>query len=180
MKITDKIALFYGSSTCYTQMTAEKIAQVFGEDTVRIFNIADEPINTAEQYQNIIMGIPTWDYGELQEDWEEIWDDIAELNLAGSTVALYGQGDQEGYPEWFLDAMGYLYHHLKPTGAELIGKWPVAGFAFEQSKALLDDEHFVGLALDDETQFDQSPARITAWCQQIAKSFGLPVKQPLT
>lgn len=180
MKITHKIALFYGSSTCYTQMTAEKIAQVFGEEKVDLFNIADEPINTAEQYQNIIMGIPTWDYGELQEDWEEIWDDIAELELTGSKVALYGQGDQEGYPEWFLDAMGYLYHHLKATGAEFIGKWPVAGFNFEQSKALLDDDHFVGLALDDETQFAQSAERINTWCQQLAGDFGVAIKAPLS
>lgn len=179
MKFTNKIALFYGSSTCYTQMTAEKIATVFGEDTVILFNIADEPINTAEQYANIIMGIPTWDYGELQEDWEEIWDEIGELELSGSNVALYGQGDQEGYPEWFLDAMGYLYHQLKPTGANLVGQWPVEGFHFEQSKALFDDAHFVGLALDDETQFQYSAARINAWCQQLADVFNIPIQSLL-
>ena len=100
------IALFYGSSTCYTEMVAEKIATQLGADNVDVFNIADEPMVTAESYQAVIMGIPTWDYGELQEDWEEIWDEIDGVDFKGKTVALFGLGDQVGYPEWFLDALG--------------------------------------------------------------------------
>jgi hypothetical protein len=32
-------------------------------------------------------GIPTWDFGELQEDWEAIWDQLDTLNLDGKIVA---------------------------------------------------------------------------------------------
>ncbi|WP_053981824.1 flavodoxin FldB [Marinagarivorans algicola] len=166
------IGLFYGSSTCYTQMSAEKISAVLGDEHVDIFNIADEPLSTAQFYSHLIFGIPTWDYGELQEDWEEVWPELDELDLSHATVALYGQGDQEGYPEWFLDAMGFLYHKLKHAGAKLVGYWPVEGYSFEGSKALTDDQtHFVGLALDDETQFDQSQARIELWCSTLRKAF---------
>ncbi|WP_111640408.1 flavodoxin FldB [Marinimicrobium alkaliphilum] len=168
------IALFYGSSTCYTEMAAEKIRDQLGANLVDVFNIADTPIVTAGFYNHLIMGIPTWDYGELQEDWEEIWDEIDEIDFTGKKVALYGLGDQVGYPEWFLDAMGYLHAKLVALGAEPCGYWPRAGYEFEESKALTPDgEAFVGLALDEENEFDQSEARIQQWCAQVREAFGL-------
>lgn len=168
------IGLFYGSSTCYTEMAAEKIQQAFDDISVDVFNISDTPIVTAQFYDRIIMGIPTWDYGELQEDWEEIWDDLDDLDLNGKKVALYGLGDQEGYPEWFLDAMGYLYHKLMGRGATMMGLWPNKGYEFEESKALTDDHsHFVGLALDDETQFELTDDRVHQWVAQLRTEFDL-------
>ena len=168
------IALFYGSSTCYTEMVAEKIATQLGADNVDVFNIADEPMVTAESYQAVIMGIPTWDYGELQEDWEEIWDEIDGVDFKGKTVALFGLGDQVGYPEWFLDALGYLHAKLASLGAVLVGYWPADGYEFEQSKALTSDgKQFVGLALDEENEFDLSQERIATWCEQIKPALGL-------
>lgn len=166
------IGLFYGTSTCYTEMAAEKIALHLGVELVDVFNIAESPIITAQFYDNLIFGIPTWDYGELQEDWEEIWEELDELNLKGKTVALYGLGDQIGYPEWFLDAMGYLHAKLQERGARIIGYWPANGYEFEASKALTEDEtQFVGLALDDENEFDLTTERIKAWVNQIKGDF---------
>jgi flavodoxin II len=168
------IGLFYGSSTCYTEMVAEKIVEELGETLVDIHNVANEPIATMEDYNYLILGIPTWDYGELQEDWENIWDDIDTLNLTGKTVALFGLGDQDGYPEWFLDAMGYLWAKVCNQGAKTVGFWPVTGFEFKESKALTpDQQHFVGLAIDDENQFDLTDERIKQWCQQVLREFEL-------
>ncbi len=169
-----KIGLFYGSSTCYTEMAGEKIRDTIGEQWVDVFNIADTPIIETQFYNYLILGIPTWDYGELQEDWEEIWDEIDELDLNNKKVALYGLGDQIGYPEWFLDAMGYLYHKIRGLGAITVGSWPNQGYQFEGSKALTDDQkQFFGLALDDENQFDQTQTRIDSWCQQILQEFAI-------
>jgi flavodoxin II len=155
-------------------MAAEKIRTQLGPELVECFNISTTPIITASFYPYLIFGIPTWDYGELQEDWEEIWEDINELDLSGKRLALYGLGDQIGYPEWFLDAMGYLHSKLIARGASACGYWPVSGYQFEASKALTaDGSHFVGLALDDENEFDQSPDRIARWCTQIRREFGL-------
>ena len=166
------IGLFYGSSTCYTEIVAEKIVAIFGEDRVDLHNIADEPVIKAQFYDCLIFGIPTWDYGELQEDWEDIWDDLDELDLSGKRVALYGLGDQIGYPEWFQDALGYLHHKLLQLGAVSVGQWPNQGYEFEQSKALTDDgSHFVGLALDDENQFELTDQRLAQWCRQINEQF---------
>lgn len=168
------IGLFYGSSTCYTEMVSEKIRIELGESLVDIHNVANEPVTTMEEYDYLILGIPTWDYGELQEDWENIWDDIDTLDLTDKTVALFGLGDQVGYPEWFLDAMGYLWAKACNQGAKMVGYWPVEGFEFNESKALTpDQQQFVGLAIDDENQFELTDERIKLWCQQVLNEFGL-------
>ncbi len=178
MSETKTIGLFYGTSTCYTEMAGEKIRKalhiLLGEDRVDVFNIADTPIIQTQFYDFLIFGIPTWDYGELQEDWEEIWDEMDSIDFSGKKIAIYGMGDQVGYPEWFLDAMGYLHSKLVHRGAIPCGYWPRAGYVFEASKALTPDEqYFVGLALDDETEFQLSEARIQQWCTQIIAEFGL-------
>lgn len=168
------IGLFYGSSTCYTEMAAEKIQKEIGESLVDVFNIADTPIVEAQFYSSLIMGIPTWDYGELQEDWEDIWQELDDLDLAGKKVALYGLGDQVGYPEWFLDAMGYLHTKLAERGASFCGYWDVQGYEFENSQALTEDKsQFVGLALDEENEFDKTEARVAQWCEQVLQAFGI-------
>lgn len=169
-----KIGLFYGSSTCYTQMAGEKIAQCLGSEHVDAFNVAQEPLASCQFYRFLILGIPTWDYGELQEDWEEIWPELDAINFSGKQVALYGLGDQQGYPEWFLDAMGYLHAKLIQRGATCTGYWPTAGYEFEASQALTPEGNaFVGLALDEETQFELSDERIAQWCAQLKTQWGL-------
>lgn len=167
-----KIGLFYGSSTCYTEMAAEKIRDQIGVDRVELFNVADDDISLTAEFSCLIMGIPTWDYGELQEDWEAIWDELDNLELEGKKIALFGLGDQIGYPQWFLDALGYLHDKLVLQGASMIGYWPIDGFKFEESKALTTDKkYFVGLALDDENEFDLSAERIAKWCDLILEKF---------
>ncbi|WGL17476.1 flavodoxin FldB [Microbulbifer bruguierae] len=167
------IGLFYGSSTCYTEMTAEKIRDRLGEEWVDLHNVADEDIAQMEDYDFLILGIPTWDYGELQEDWENHWEQLAQLDLSGKTVALYGLGDQEGYPQWYQDALGYLHAQVLAVGAKAVGYWPAAGYQFEASKGLTPDgTHFVGLALDEENEFDRSEERLDQWCAQIMCEFG--------
>lgn len=169
---TDTIGLFYGSSTCYTEMAAEKIQARLNEllfpRQVQLFNIKDVALKQAEQFSTLIFGISTWDFGELQEDWESSWDDIASLVLQEKTVALFGLGDQLGYADWFQDALGLLHDELALLGCNFIGYWPNSGYEFAHSKALIaDDEFFVGLCLDDENQYEQTEARIELWCQQL-------------
>ncbi|MBN3572715.1 flavodoxin FldB [Vibrio neptunius] len=164
-----KIGLFYGSTTCYTEMAAEKMRAIIGEELVDIRNVKETPLAEMADYDFLILGISTWDFGEIQEDWNEIWDQIDGLSLNGKTIALYGLGDQEGYGEWYLDAMGMLHDQLKKTGANLIGYWPNDdSYEFEASKALTEDgSQFVGLALDEDSQYELSDERIATWVEQI-------------
>lgn len=170
-----KIALFYGSSTCYTEIAAEKIQAQFEPNEVSLFNLANCEIDECLDFDYLIFGIPTWDYGELQEDWEEQWDALTQLDFSGKSVALYGLGDQIGYPQWFQDALGYLHDQLIAAGARMVGYWPAEGYEYEESKALTEDgQYFVGLALDEENEFDLSEDRIARWCTQIKAEFAAP------
>ena len=176
--MSTKIGLFYGSSTCYTEMAAEKIAEAInglcGTELVSLHNIASDSIELMSEYQYLVLGIPTWDYGELQEDWESNWEAIDSLDFTGKQVAIYGLGDQIGYPEWFQDALGYLLVKIVNLGASTVGAWPNQDYSFEQSKALTEDgQFFVGLPLDDENQFELSDDYIAKWSQQILREFGL-------
>lgn len=163
-----KIGLFYGSTTCYTEIAAEKIQSVIGEEIVDLRNIKDVSLSLCQEYDFLIFGISTWDYGEIQEDWESHWQDIAGLDLSGKIIAIYGMGDQIGYTDWFQDALGMLHDEVLPLGADIIGYWPNEGYDFAHSKALTEDkEFFVGLALDEDNQYDQSEQRIEQWCDQI-------------
>ncbi|CAH8205301.1 flavodoxin FldB [Vibrio aestuarianus] len=167
-----KIGLFYGSTTCYTEMAAEKIRAIIGEDLVDIHNVKETPLSLMSDYDLLILGISTWDFGEIQEDWSAIWDQIDGVSLNDKYVALFGLGDQEGYGEWYLDAMGMLHDELKQVGAQFIGYWPNQGYQFEASKALTEDgAHFVGLALDEDSQYEFSDERIQTWVEQILVEF---------
>ncbi len=176
--MTVKIGLFYGSTTCYTEMAGEKIRDEinskFGDDTVSLHDVAMDPVQRMTEYKYLILGIPTWDFGELQEDWDANWDAIDTLDLTGIKVAVYGLGDQVGYPEWFQDALGYLSAKTIVQGATAVGAWPNQGFEFTGSKALNAEETmFVGLPLDDENQRDLADIYISKWCDQIMREFGL-------
>ena len=166
------IGLFYGSTTGNTEDIAEKIAAEIGHDRVKLHDIAAEGTINMQDYQYLIVGIPTWDYGELQEDWSDVWAELDELDLDGINCALFGLGDQIGYGDWFLDAMGALHDKLVSRGARMLGYWSVEGYNFDVSKALTQDQsQFVGLALDEDSQSDQSAERITKWLPAVLAEF---------
>lgn len=111
-----KIGLFYGSSTCYTEMAAEKIRDILGDDLVELHDVKETDLQLMESYLVLILGIPTWDFGEIQEDWLAVWEQLPQLDLSGKIVAMYGMGDQVDYSDWFLDALGYLHQQLQSSG----------------------------------------------------------------
>ena len=167
------IGIFYGSTTCYTEMAGEKIQQKLQgllDLDVGLHDIKDVPLSRTQEYDIVLLGISTWDFGELQEDWESTWEDISTLDLNGKVLALFGLGDQLGYAEWFQDALGMLHDEVIVRGCEIIGYWPNQGYDFIASKGLTEDsQFFVGLSLDDENQYDLSDERINQWCKQLTE-----------
>jgi len=163
-----KVGLYYGSSTCYTEIVAERIQAIVGENRLDLHNIATADLNSFNNYDFLLFGMPTWDYGELQEDWDDRWEELDQFDLTGKPCAIFGLGDQDGYTDWFQDAIGYLYYKLASMGANLVGEWPNEGYAFKESKGLNQERtKFLGLALDNETQADQTEMRLQAWLSQI-------------
>jgi flavodoxin I len=167
-----KIGLFFGSDEGNTESVAYRIQSQFTDFEIDVRDIADVTVLDFSDYQLMILGIPTWDFGQIQSDWEEFWDDLKEVDFAGKTVALFGLGDQFGYGDYFLDAMGMLNDVLIKNGALIIGHWSAEGYEFEASKAFDKASNlFVGLALDEDQQEELTDIRIKQWCDQIKSSF---------
>ena len=102
----------------------------------------------------------------------------AELEEEGTCSFLFAvsartSGDQVGYPDTFLDGMGMLYETFQYRGAKFIGFWETTGYDFTSPLPLLDHDHFVGLAIDEDNQPELTDERIEKWCQQIKPQLGL-------
>jgi len=123
-------------------------------------------------YQYIIIGCPTWNVGELQADWEGYFDELDNIDFSGTKVAYFGPGDQVGYADNFLDAIGILEEKISSLGGTTVGYWPTDGYEYSESKALRDGK-FVGLALDDDNQSELTETRIKTWVAQIKSEFGV-------
>lgn len=166
-------ALIFGTDTGNTEDIGEKIADALAElgCPVEMINVEEASAGVLESFDFLIMGIPTWDFGGIQEDWEEFEGELANAELEGKVVALYGLGDQFGYGDYFVDAMGWLYERIKNKGIHIIGFWPNDdSYEFNASRALIsDDTLFCGLAIDDDQQFDLTDQRIATWIEQITE-----------
>ena len=90
------------------------------------------------------------------------------MDLSGKTIALFGLGDQLGYGEWFQDALGMLHEQVLAQGATVVGYWPNKGYDFTASKGLTaDGSKFVGLSLDEDSQYNLTDERLDTWCEQV-------------
>ena len=167
-----EVALFYGTYTGVTGQVAQKIVNELGADKVDLFNISKDGDKMSD-YKKLIIGTSTWSIGELQEDWDAFMPKLQKMDFSGKTVALFGTGDQVGYPDTFLDGMGMLYETFQYRGAEFIGFWPTQGYDFTSPLPLLDHDHFVGLAIDEDNQPELTYERIKQWCDQIRADLGL-------
>lgn len=169
------IAIFYGSSTGNTEMAATKIKDRLGDRVVHIADIADTEPAELMQYDVLLLGVSTWNIGDMQDDWAEFIPRMAGLDLSSKQVALFAMGDAAGYPYNFLDAMGELWKVLQGLGApRLVGAWPTEDYEFDESEALLDDDHFVGLGLDEDNEPDKHDERIAGWLDKVLSECEAP------
>lgn len=170
-----KIGLFYGSSTGNTEFVAYQIKDEFDKRDPSLVDVINIGSATPEQmlgYEYLIFGIPTWNTGQLQDDWEIFLPKLAGKDMTGKKVAIFGLGDQNGYGFNFLDAVGMLADAVMDCGAQLWGMWSTKGYEFEDSKARVE-EFFLGVGMDQEGQADQTPGRVKAWVAQTMIDFGV-------
>ncbi len=173
-----RIGLFYGSSDGHTADVAERIKQRFDRIEPDLVEVADIGVIKAEElldWDLLIFGIPTWNIGELQDDWDIFFPYLDDLDLSGKKIAIFGLGDQYGYTTTFLDAVGMLGEKVLQRGATLVGFWPTEGYQFEESLAL-DGDQFMGLALDEDNEPEKTDERLDRWVVQVAEEFGLAEK----
>ena len=92
------------------------------------------------------------------------------MDLKGKKFAVFGLGDQKGYPENFCDAIGILAGIIENCGGEIAGFTPVEGYTFESSKAQRGNL-YTGLPLDQENQARLTAGRIEKWVGQLKNEF---------
>lgn len=173
-----KVGIFFGTDTGNTRKVAKQIAKQLGDLVGKPDNIKNVGIDDLLAYDVLILGSPTYGDGELPgltagtstESWEEFMPNLAGADFSGKTIALYGLGDQEGYPDNFVDALGMLYDAFADCGAQFVGFTSTDGYTFNKSKAVMDDQ-FVGLVLDEDNQKEQSEDRLQAWLQDIESAW---------
>ena len=161
-----EIGIFFGSSSGKTEKVALRIRKLIGEERTGIGDIAESSVRDLLPFRSLILGVPTWGIGELQEDWADFLPGLGGFDLGGRKVALFGLGDQESYPDSFANALGTLYDSLLTKGCEITGSFPVEGYRFVKSTAVREGR-FGGLVLDEENQSHLTDKRLNAWLEGI-------------
>lgn len=162
-----KIGVFYGSTTGTCEDLAGKLAGALGVASTDVYSADKLNAELVATYEVLILGTSTWGDGELQDDWYGAVGILQGLDLSGKTVALFGCGDSELYSDTYCDGMGLLYESLKGRGCTFIGnRVSVDAYNFSNSIAV-EDGFFVGLALDDVNEGNQTQMRIETWVSEL-------------
>jgi flavodoxin I len=159
-----KIGLFYGSSSGNTLKVADLIKTELVNVDLHDVN-GSSPI-ALKDYDVLILGTSTWNHGELQSHWDAFFWELDKVDFAKKTVAFFGLGDSVRFPENFVDGMAYLHDKIVEKGGKVIGYWPMAGYDFQESKAVRDGK-FVGLAVDQDSEPQLTKKRVHEWCKQL-------------
>ena len=159
-----KTVIIYGTSTGTCEDLAGRIGAKLGVDN--IINVTDLDNSVIADNDNLILGTSTWGAGEVQDDWYDGIKTIKSADLSNKTVALFGCGDSESYPDTFVGGMAEIYNAVKVAGANVVGAVATEGYTFDDSEAVVDGM-FVGLALDEVNEDGKTDERIDAWVADI-------------
>lgn len=168
------VGLFFATQTGSTEEVAGIIAGASGLEAQDIGDVSTEDL---AGFDGLIVGAPTWNTGADEyrsgTSFDDVLDEIKELDLSGKPVAVFGCGDSQGYGDNFCDAIEELYSTFKAAGAKMVGSVDAAGYTFEESKSVQGGK-FLGLAIDHVNEDDQTEGRVSNWIEQI-KGEGMPV-----
>jgi len=165
-----KIGLFYSFASKKTAKIAGIIHNAFSGEDVQLINVDEVKKENFLEFENLIIGVPTWFDGELPNYWDELLPALEEIDFSKKRIAVFGLGDQKGYAENFCDAIGIMVDFFEEKGALIVGKIPLDGYTFEGSKAVRDGQ-FMGLPLDQENQARLTNGRIEQWVVNLKKEF---------
>jgi flavodoxin I len=170
-----KIGIIFGTDSGTTRLIAKKMAKKLGDDVCdKPINVNRISVNDLLQYDALILGTPTYGEGTVpgiatgvkDGSWQEFIPKLAQADLSGKRIALYGLGNQDKYPDRFADSLFDLYSLLTARGAQIVGGWSTEGYKFDHSKAVVDGQ-FVGLVIDHNNQALLSDERMDTWLAQV-------------
>jgi flavodoxin I len=165
----EKIGIFYSFRSVKTAQQIKKITKLLDSE-VETVDVDIATTGDFMKFSNYILAVPTWFDGELPSYWDEFLPSIEDEDLTGKRFAIFGGGDQKGYPENFVDGIGLMADFLEERGGTIMGLTSTEGYEFESSVAQRGDQ-FAGLALDIENQAALSNERIEKWVDSLKKEF---------
>jgi len=122
----EKAIIIYGSSTGNT----EKLAQILAKDleqrfTVTLKDVVDAQPKDMVANDLIVLGSSTWSDGELQEDFQDFYDEMTSVDLKGKKAAVFGTGDSSW--DEFCGAVDILEQKVKEVNGQII----IPGFKWD-------------------------------------------------
>jgi len=160
-----KIAIVYGSSTGATEAVAEKLQAALGD--AALFNADGVNIDDLQPFDFLIFGASTTGVGDLQDDWEILLPKIEKMDFTDKKVALFGLGDSASFSTSFAGSMYWIYKALKGK-VDIVGAVSTEGYTYDDSDSVIDGK-FVGLALDEDNEYNETDKRIAAWVEDLQK-----------
>jgi len=172
-----KTAIIYWPYKGATEKAAIKIHAALGKEKSEIFKLSEVDFSVFSNYDQFIIGGSTvgadnWQDAYKGEQWGPFSKSLNDnkVSLKGKKIALFGMGNQVLYPEHFVNDMKLLHDYFSSLDAAIIGSWPVEGYEHTDSKAI-SGGHFIGLALDEDTQPELTDSRIAGWLKQLEGEF---------
>lgn len=159
------VAIVYGTSAGTTEEVAKKIQAHF--EGVDLYNAESVNPDDLMKYNYLIFGASTTGVGDLQDDWDILLPKVEKLDLSNKIVALFGLGDSASFSTSFAGGMYPIYKALKGK-TNIVGAVSADGYTFDDSEALVDGR-FVGLALDEDNEYDLTDERIENWVKELKK-----------
>lgn len=173
----DKIGIFFGTESGSTRLVAKKIQKALGD------GLCDKPVNVNRttpddmlRYDALILGTPSYGDADIpgkgisecvEPNWVEFLAQVPKgASFTGKRIAFFVLGAQERYADRFCSSLLPLVQAFKEQGADIVGDWPIDGYTFENSAAVVDGR-FLGLAIDQRTQSMLTDERIKNWLAQV-------------
>tara|TARA_Y100000766_G_scaffold40950_1_gene31003 strand:- start:692 stop:1216 length:525 start_codon:yes stop_codon:yes gene_type:complete len=163
----NNISIIYGSDSGCTEEIAKRIGQKLDICDSLIKEVSKTKEEDFTKFKTLILGVSTWYIGDLQYDWDNFFEEFKKIDFTGVNVALFGLGDQFGYSYNYVDGVGILAEVVLKNGGNVFGHWPNKGYQFDESRGLIDEDTFYGLALDEDNEPEYTEERINGWVTKI-------------
>lgn len=171
--MTKKILVLFWPQGGSVHKCAGLIHEMLDTNEADLVELTEFNPQSFNDYSLVIVGCSTvgadsWKDASKSDEWGPFFARMNKdgIDLKGIKVALYGLGNQVLYPDHFINSTRIIHDELKQFNPTFIGKWPIEGYSFNDSEALVGD-HFLGLALDEDTEGHLTEQRIEGWLGQI-------------
>ena len=167
--INGNFGLIYSSYTGLTFDIITIIEKYLDLLKLEVLEVSSINSNDFLRFDFLMLGVPTWFVGELEPEWDDYFPDFENIDFTGKDIAIFGLGDQYGYPDNFVDGIGILAEVIIKNGGNIVGYWPNKGYDFNKSIGLAPNRMFYGLALDEDNQPELSEERVKLWTEGLLK-----------